>query len=587
MAKRKRAVHERTEEWAQLRLLLKWPEQVVYELIRPVVIFGETAGARARATGEQERTIDRRADRFDREGLPGLYRQERREPVEDPRGLPPPMRQRIVDLRAEVPSMSLREIADVCDVEFGRRPSHHTVQKILAAGPAPSRTTRRFPPYAQIGEPIQRRLAIVRLHAEGWRVRTIARYLETTPRTVYRTLARWAGEQFAGLADKSHAPKQPATKATLATTNEVRKLQRNPDLGAWRIHAALLQLGIKASPRTCGRILARNRALYGLDKPKRSPRPKKKMPYKASKRHEYWSIDIRYIERHRLADPKPVFVISILENYSRALLASALSPTQDLLAVLVVVYEALRRCGAPEAVVSDGGAVFRAKQLLHAYEALGVRREQIPQGQPWTNYIESHFGIMRRLADFDFARAETWEAMLAVHERFVRDYNAQVHWAHRDRQDGRHSPAAVLGWVQGTAYPEEVLRRVLYAVQFTRRVDRHGYIRFRHWRLYGERGLAGTPVAVWVYDGSLRLEYQTVLLSMYAVVLQGDGKHFREVKHPRLAETRFRSPQLTLFDLGPDEWLLFLRLPAYAPRKRVTPGGATQLPLPLEAVRIG
>ncbi len=587
MSKRKRTVHERTDDWAQLRLLLKWPEQVVYELIRPVVIFGETASARARATGEQERTIDRRADRFDRAGLPSLFPTERRGPVDDPRGLPPPMRQRIVDLRAEVPGMSLREIADVCEVEFGRRPSHHTVQKVLAAGPAPSRTTRRFPPYAQIGDAIQRRLAVVRLHAEGWRVSTIARYLETTPRTVYRTLERWAAEQFAGLADKSHAPRQPATKTTLAVANAVRKLQQNPELGEWRVHAALLQLGITVSPRTCGRLLAKNRVLYGLGRPKRSPRPKKEMPFKASKRHQYWSIDIRYIEKHQLDDPKPVFVISILENYSRALLASALSPTQDLLAVLVVIYEALRRCGTPEALVRDGGAVFRAKQLLRAYEALGVRREQIPQGQPWTNYIESHFGVMRRLADYDFAQAMTWEAMLAVHERFVRDYNAQVHWAHRDRQDGRHSPAEVLGWVRGTTYPEEVLRRVLYAVQFTRHVDRHGYIRFRHWRLYGERGLAGTSVSVWVYDGALRLEYQTVLLAGYSVALQGDRKHIREVSNPRLVGTRFRSPQLTLFDLGPDEWLLFLRLPAYAPRKRVTPSGSAQLPLPLEAVRIG
>ena len=96
MAKRTRDVHERTEDWAQLRLLLKWPEQVVYELIRPVVIFGETARARARATGEQGRTIGRRADRFDREGLPGLFPAERRDLVEDPRCLPPPMRQRYV-----------------------------------------------------------------------------------------------------------------------------------------------------------------------------------------------------------------------------------------------------------------------------------------------------------------------------------------------------------------------------------------------------------------------------------------------------------------------------------------------------------
>lgn len=49
--------------------------------------------------------------------------------------------------------------------------------------------------------------------------------------------------------------------------------------------------------------------------------------------------------------------------------------------------------------------------------------------------------------------------------------------------------------------------------------------------------------SVWVYDSSLQLEYQTVLLSRCSVALQGDGRHIREVQHPRLAETRFRSPQ--------------------------------------------
>jgi hypothetical protein len=137
----------------------------------------------------------------------------------------------------------------------------------------------------------------------------------------------------------------------------------------------------------------------------------------------------------------------------------------------------------------------------------------------------------------------------------------------------------VLGWVRGTVFPERVLHRVLYAVQFTRRVDRQGYVRFRHWRLYGERGLGGSAVSVWVYDGTLRLEYQTVLLAGYSITLQGDGKRIREVQHPRLTATQFRSPQLALFDLGPDEWLLSLRLPEYAPRQRGAPGGPVQLPL--------
>src|SRR2546423_10486308 len=96
--------------------------------------------------------------------------------------------------------------------------------------------------------------------------------------------------------------------------NEIRKKQENPLIGEWRMHAALLQEGIKVSPRTCGRIMAKHRALYGWDKQKAPPKPKKEMPFKASRRHEYWSIDIRYIEHHQLPNIKgPVYVISILE----------------------------------------------------------------------------------------------------------------------------------------------------------------------------------------------------------------------------------------------------------------------------------
>lgn len=74
--------------------------------------------------------------------------------------------------------------------------------------------------------------------------------------------------------------------------------------------------------------MAKNRALYGWEKPKGPAKPKKEMPFKASRRHEYWSIDIRYIKHHQLLDIKgPVYVISVLENFSRMLLASIISET--------------------------------------------------------------------------------------------------------------------------------------------------------------------------------------------------------------------------------------------------------------------
>ncbi len=154
------------------------------------------------------------------------------------------------------------------------------------------------------------------------------------------------------------------------------------------------------------------------------------------------------------------------------------------------------------------------------------------------------------------------------------------HWAHESREDGRHSPAQVLGWHKGTVYPTEFLDRILFATRYTRHLDKNGYLRFQNWKLYGERGLGSAPVSVWIYEGSLKIEHQAVTLSRYSVELQDDHKHLREVSHPRLAETPFRSPQLALFDLGPGEWMLYWKTPELAhTRRRRRVAGITQLPL--------
>ena len=385
--------------------------------------------------------------------------------------------------------------------------------------------------------------------------------------------------------------------------NEVKKLASNPDLGAYRVMAALEQIGIKLSRATCGRLLSLNRSLYGLPQPQGgAPRQRKEMPFKASFRHEYWSVDVRYIEKHRIPDVKgPVYLISILENYSRAVLASKISPTQNQWDYLEVLFAAFSSAGVPKAIVSDGGGIFYCNQAMDVYTALGIEKKRIDKGQAWENYIETHLYVMwnlenshitcimwttsafllksfqemagvfhiinivRRMADAKFALATSWERMIVTHRKWMADYNSQRHWAHEKREDGCHSPAQVLGWHKGTMYPESVLDRILFA---TRYLDKHGFLRFQNWKFYGERGLAHQPVAVWVYEGTLKVEHQAVTLSKYTVALQEDHKHLLEVSNPRLAETPFRSPQLTLIDIGPHEWVLYWRTPLYAAAHR-------------------
>jgi transposase len=581
--KRKRIQREHTEDWQTIQQYTLWSEQTAYELLRPLVLFGDPAGKRAQETGAAESTLDRKADTFDQEGMVSLFASKpRKQPQETARSLPPDMRQLIVDLRAELPTISLREIAEICAVRFNRQPSHHTVQLVLASGPPPSLTARRYQTWEQIADPAERRLAVVRLHSEGWSVSSIAEYLGTSRPTVYATLKRWVEEGVRGLEDKSHARKAPRV-VTLEIANEIRKKQENPLIGEWRMHAALLQMGMKVSPRTCGRIMAKHRTLYGWKKPKSQDKPKKEMPFKASRRYEYWSIDVRYIEHHQLPDIKgPVYVISILENFSRMLLASLISDKQDTAAYLRVFAIALRNYGAPEAIVTDGGGIFSSLRALAIYEALDIRKERIDPGKPWQNYIEAHFGIMRRIGDYYLNRATSWEEIRSAHRKFVRDYNVQVHFAHRDRKDNRHSPQEVLRGVLARTNPEPMLARIFFATQFTHYLDRSGYIRFRRWRFYGEAGLAKKPVTVHIYTSTLKVEYQETDLALYTIAWHEDNKHITEVSNARVIETGYCSPQLTLWTLGPDEWLLFKKLPDYAPRRKRMKLDVLQLPFPEE-----
>jgi hypothetical protein len=107
----------------------------------------------------------------------------------------------------------------------------------------------------------------------------------------------------------------------------------------------------------------------------------------------------------------------------------------------------------------------------------------------------------------------------------------------------------------------------LYATQFTRHLDKHGYIRFKHWRFFGEDGLAGSEVSVWVYEETLKIEYQATALSLYSLRLLPD-QQIAEVKNPRRLETHFRSPQLDLWQVSDTEWLLALRRPEPGVRKK-------------------
>ncbi len=109
-------------------------------------------------------------------------------------------------------------------------------------------------------------------------------------------------------------------------------------------------------------------------------------------------------------------------------------------------------------------------------------------------------------------------------------------------------------------------------------MDRLGYVRFRHWRVYGEAGVAGERAAVWLYGEHLTVEFADEPPAQYRVTCQPDKRHLKAVTDPHLFETPHRSPQHPLWELGGGEWLTVLRVPAYALRP-ARPAGPLQAPL--------
>jgi hypothetical protein len=242
-------------------------------------------------------------------------------------------------------------------------------------------------------------------------------------------------------------------------------------------------------------------------------------------------------------------------------------PRQDLHAYLTVLRAAVRQHGAPEAIVSDSGGVFLAKEAQRIYAALGVCKEEIERRQPWQNYIETQFNIQRRMADWHFARAEHWAQLRDMHDRWVANFNYQQHWAHRERQDDRHSPAEVLGWVHGRLRTAAELDRI-FRLRSERRINASGYVRYRCWRLYAERGLARKGAEVWLLGETLTIEHADEPLSQFSVEFEPDKRHLRQVKEPRLFDHPFPSPQPLLWPADAVEWHLIRRQAPLAAARR-------------------
>ena len=100
----------------------------------------------------------------------------------------------------------------------------------------------------------------------------------------------------------------------------------------------------------------------------------------------------------------------------------------------------------------------------------------------------------------------------------------------RSRSSG-WTPVEVLEWGRGRPVAQTALRRLCGEVQFVRMVNRYGFVSVQRFYIYAEPGLSRQRVAIWVYEGELRIEYQETLLARYRCAYDQRQRRLRDVSH--------------------------------------------------------
>jgi hypothetical protein len=464
-------------------------------------------------------------------------------------------------LKALYAGCHARELARIVFYKLGERIGHKTAQRLWQQSPVVTQEALPLEDYRTQPDRYQARLQVIKLYAQGWEKISIRRFLQVSRPTIDAWIKRFETEHFAGLQDKSRAPRAPARKVWLPLMIEVYQLQkRPPDAGKFRIWSLLAHADI--SVRTVARIMALNREVDD-DIPhvrKRGPkRPPQPHPYKASRPHQYWCIDGRMMDF--ALDGVRWWSRIMLDGYSRTILAGAIAPSEATWAALLLLYTACLRYGAPETLISDSGGACTSDAFEAVCRRLQIQHTPIvsTQGESYKNLMETHFNIQRRLFDYQFSLTQTPAELEQVHQRFIQTYNTTAHEGLVKEGFASPIPSQVLADAKGRLYsPDELARKFAHAV-FPRTTNRYGCVTLHSYHFYIEEGVPHTQVLLWVYGEQLRAVLDDVVLAEYHCQYDWRTHKVAESRDGIFYPTRFASPQGSLIPLTPQESLVLYR----------------------------
>ncbi len=270
-----------------------------------------------------------------------------------------------------------------------------TLAQRLAQALGPEHLLIRFRTYREYPTEEQARWRIIELLEVGFRPRRVAKLLDIQPAVVYHWKRRFDAAGLLGLTTRPRAGPPITSRVPVQVMMEVfQLLDNNPLLGHYRVKMALDSLGYRYGHMT---VWADGRPLQaGASHPpaREAPAQPGRTSQQATAPHQVWFADLRYLVK---IDGRWLYSILIFDGYSRAIVGAGCFDRQNFAPLVQVFRQAIAQWGAPEAVVSDHGAVFVALQPCLAQ--LAIQWAPITKGHPWQNLAEGGFSVQRRMLD--------------------------------------------------------------------------------------------------------------------------------------------------------------------------------------------
>ena len=206
----------------------------------------------------------------------------------------------------------------------------------------------------------------------------------------------------------------------IETIREINRLKRR-----WsykRVWARLRKNGYAVNRKKIERLWRQQGFTQPARRPKKKRRSSETVPVAAQHANHVWTYDFIF---DATAGGKRLKVLSVLDEYTRVVLALVPGRSLTSAAVKGVLARLFARHGRPAVIRSDNGPEFIAFELVEWLEGLGAETHHIEPGKPWQNGYGESFHA--RLRDECLNCEEFWsvEHARVVLENWRCEYNTE------------------------------------------------------------------------------------------------------------------------------------------------------------------